>query len=266
MKGRVSFCLLLAALLYFTGSLFQTLGGELSSMEGMFGNVAQSMEARRDESGDGNREDGEAAVPEEAFLADFPVILQMPELPTGCEITALTMMLSYYGYEEDKTVMASTYLPTLPAEFRRGADGRLYGPDMEDHFVGDPFSSGYVCGPGAIVAAADRCLSERGSGLRAENITGVSPEILYRLVARGIPALVWVTIGMKERRDVQGWYTENGRRMEWSRNDHGAVLIGYSEDTVTVADPILGLRIFGREIFEKIFTARGNRCVILRDS
>ena len=31
--------------------------------------------------------------------------MQMPELPTGFEITALTMMLDHYGYAVDKTVM-----------------------------------------------------------------------------------------------------------------------------------------------------------------
>ncbi|MFR1214772.1 MAG: C39 family peptidase [Acutalibacteraceae bacterium] len=30
-------------------------------------------------------------------INSFDVIFQMPELPTGCEITALTMVLNYYG-------------------------------------------------------------------------------------------------------------------------------------------------------------------------
>lgn len=264
MKGCVSPCLLLAALLYFAGGLFQVLGRETSSMAGIFGNMsAQSPAARAEEPEDSIGKERKETIPEEAFLADFAVIVQTPELPTGCEITALTMILGYYGYVVDKTVMASDYLPVLPAEFYQGTDGKLYGPDMEDYFVGDPFSSGYICGPGAIAAAGDRYLAEQGSRMRVEDMTGASPETLYRLVARGIPALVWVTIEMKERREAQGWYTEDGRYMEWSSNDHGAVLIGYSEDTVTVADPILGLRVYGRNTFERVFASRGNQCVIL---
>ncbi len=38
-------------------------------------------------------------------------ILQLPELPNGCEITSLTTLLTFYGYEVTKTVMADKYLP-----------------------------------------------------------------------------------------------------------------------------------------------------------
>ena len=62
----------------------------------------------------------------------------MPELPTGCEITALTMVLNYYGYAADKTVMASKYLPVRAAGLHYGADGMLYGNDMDEYFIGDP--------------------------------------------------------------------------------------------------------------------------------
>lgn len=126
--------------------------------------------------------EAEAKAPDQAQIEGFSLIMQMPELPTGCEITALTMMLDHYGYAVDKTVM------------------------------------------------------------------------------------VWVTIGMADRREVQGWYTEAGEFMDWSTNDHGAVLIGYSPETVTIADPISGICEYDREQFEKVFASRGNQCVILREA
>ncbi len=75
--------------------------------------------------------------------------------------------------------------------------------------------------------------------------------------------VVWVTIYMVERSGVSGWYTESGEYVDWSTSDHGAVLIGYSEDTVTIADPISGIVEYDRAAFESVFKSRGNKCVIL---
>lgn len=38
----------------------------------------------------------------EAVLLDVPVVYQWPEMPNGCEATALTMLLQYYGFAADK--------------------------------------------------------------------------------------------------------------------------------------------------------------------
>ena len=75
--------------------------------------------------------------------------------------------------------------------------------------------------------------------------------------------MVWVTIGMEDRRTPEGWYTESGDYVDWSTNDHGAVLIGYTEDTVTIADPISGLIEYNRSQFERVFASRANQCVVL---
>ena len=61
-------------------------------------------------------------------------ILQNPELPTGCEATAGTMLLKAYGYETDKMDVAGA-MKCLPLIER---DGRLYGGHPDEVFVGDP--------------------------------------------------------------------------------------------------------------------------------
>ena len=40
-----------------------------------------------------------------------PRILQNPELPNGCEITSLCMLLRYLGFDADKCILADRYLP-----------------------------------------------------------------------------------------------------------------------------------------------------------
>ena len=202
--------------------------------------------------------------PEEYIIEDFPVILQMPELPTGCEITAMTMALHYYGYDVDKTTMAAEYLPTVSANRYYGEDGRLYGSDLRKYFVGNPFTqAGYICGTEAILTAANTYLQDVGSSMQAVDKSCTSPEELYELVSQDTPVVVWVTIGMADRRTPQGWYTEDRAYVDWSTNDHGAVLIGYSEDTVTIADPISGMVEYSRAQFESVFASRSNQCVVL---
>ncbi len=198
-------------------------------------------------------------------LTNFDIIEQYPELPTGCEITALTMVLNYYGYQVNKVTMALDYMPKVQAEFYRSEDGRLMGPDLENFFVGDPTEeTGYICGTGAIVTAANRYLADVGSGLTAAAMKNVQPEKLYDLIDQGTPVVIWCTINMEDRAETDGWYREDGTYMEWSTNDHGAVLIGYDEDTVTVADPIYSRITVSRDQFEKIFAERGGQCVILQ--
>lgn len=197
-------------------------------------------------------------------IEDFPEVLQMPELPTGCEVTALTMVLNYYGFRVDKTTMAGEYLPKAEADIYYGEDGRRYGTDLNEYFIGDPFTSeGVICGTGAIVTAADAYLQEQDSTLRAKDITGTAPEELYRLVAQDIPVVVWVTISMEDRTETKGWYTEDGEYVDWSHNDHGAVLIGYTDTLVTIADPINGIVEYEREQFERVYRSRGMMSVIL---
>lgn len=199
------------------------------------------------------------------MIKEFPVLNQMPELPTGCEITAMTMVLNYYGYSTDKVQMATEYLPTLSsADVYLGDDGILYGNDMNQYFIGDPTTQdGIICGTNAIISATNTFLNANGGGLHAVDKTGTDADRLYRLVKEDIPVVVWCTIGMEDRQNTQGWYTENGQYIDWSKNDHGAVLIGYTKETVTIADPISGIVDYDKDQFEKVFSSRGKQCVIL---
>ena len=51
-------------------------------------------------------------------------ILQHPELPNGCEITSVTTLLTFYGYEAAKTEMADKY---LPKQLFQKSNNKLYG-------------------------------------------------------------------------------------------------------------------------------------------
>lgn len=61
-----------------------------------------------------------------------------------------------------------------------------------------------------------------------------------------------------------GWYTESGKYVDWTTNDHAAVLVGYTDTTVWIADPLAGLVEYDRDAFEEVFASQDNRCVVLQ--
>lgn len=204
------------------------------------------------------------SMPNEYKINDFDIIYQMPELPTGCEITAMTMALNYYGFEADKIQMATEYLPWEYPEYYYDEDGKLIGNDLYNCFQGDPTDvSGIICGPGAITKAANEYLKDIKSNMKAKNISGSKPNELYELVSKDTPVVVWTTIEMGGRGELNGWYTENGGYFDWGPFDHCAVLIGYTGDTVTIADPIVGEIEYDKTQFEMVFSERRNWCVVL---
>lgn len=203
-------------------------------------------------------------IPGAHMIEDFPLIYQEPELPTGCEITSLTMVLNYYGYDVDKVTMAEDYLPTVSGTGTYYSGGRKYGVDMNNYFVGNPEGHGRVCGTGAITTAANDYLSDQGSYLHATDIRGTSAEDLYELVEEDIPAVTWVTISCGDRGEpVESWYTEYGEEVDWSRQDHCVALIGVTDDTVIIADPIEGIVQHSKEDFEQAYESRDERSVII---
>ena len=114
---------------------------------------------------------------------DMESVLQNPELPVGCEITALTIYLRYLGFDADKVDLAKNYLPKGGnAQYK---DDLLYKDSFFEYFIGDPFSRGYGCFSNAIVKAANKYLDDHGGGYDVINISGSHPDVLYDYLAQG---------------------------------------------------------------------------------
>ena len=87
---------------------------------------------------------------EQSVELDVPFVNQNPELPTGCEITSLTSVLLYLGFNIDKETLARNYLPMS----NEAGEGMFI-----NYYFGSPWqTSGMGCFAPAIVTAANNFL------------------------------------------------------------------------------------------------------------
>lgn len=196
---------------------------------------------------------------------DMANILQNPELPVGCEITALTTLLNYYGFNAEKTDMAKNYLPTSWGN-PKTVDGKLYKDSFYDYFIGDPFSKGYGCFSPAIERAASSYISSHGGGYTVKNISGCHPDTLYEYLIAGTPVLCWATDGMIEPEYYETWYDNaTGEQLDWYLNEHCFVLAGFNiaNSTVTLNDPMKGIIDYNIDKFEVRFKQMHSQAIVL---
>ena len=187
-----------------------------------------------------------AATPDANPGVQLPVsnILQNPELPNGCEITSLSIVLNYKGYAVDKCDMSDNYLPKWPD---------LTG-DPEYYYLREPRSNGFYCFATCLCTTIDNYNAANGTSIQYKNLTGLSASDLYAEIDAGNPVVVWGTLKWSSPRAyANGLY----------RNLHCMVLAGYSDTTVTIIDPIYGdkLKTIKRSTFENVWTQMGSRAM-----
>lgn len=195
---------------------------------------------------------------------DMENVLQLPELPVGCEITALTILLRYCGFDADKTDLARNYLPK--GVNYRTEDGKTYKDSFFDYFIGDPFSRGYGCFSNAIEKAANAYIADHGGGFTVKNISGSHPDVLYDYLAAGTPVLCWATDGMIEPEYYETWYDYNtGEQLDWYLNEHCFVLAGFnmSGDLVTLNDPMKGIIDYNINRFETRYDQMYRQAIVI---
>lgn len=178
---------------------------------------------------------------------------QNPELPTGCESVALTMVLKHYGFKISKTTIASKYLPRS-------------GSNFVTAFAGNPFSTSGagIYAPG-LTTTANKYLKAKKSSLRAVNMTGISLKNLYPYIDAGIPVIVWNSMYMRTPVGVSSYYTL-GKSWTFFRYEHCVVLCGYNKKTgkVLINDPLSGLVWRKASSFEKIYNKLGKMAVVIQ--
>ena len=205
---------------------------------------------------------GQATVTD--MTLNLPELLQKPELPNGCEITALTSILNFYQFDVDKVTLSNDYLPKEPF-FRK--NGNLYGADPNKAFSGDPADpAGWFVYAGPTVQAANGYLRDQSASYEAIDLTGSSEEEIMSYVASGHPVGIWATRDLSLANYGYGWYLEaDDSYFSAATNLHCMVIYGYVGDQLYVMDPLQGNMIYDKATLFASFESLGSRAMIVKE-
>lgn len=210
-------------------------------------------------------------VPTSHQIKNVPTILQN-ELGAGCETYACTILLKYYKFDIDEFIFADKYLILKPVTY--GADGNLYGPDMNSAYAGDIYT-GYGINAPAMAKSMNNYLKTTTSKLRAVATKGESVENLCRkYIDNNIPVMFWATTSMQEPNVEASWIVdyvdENaeakvGDTVSWMNHEHCLVLIGYDKTKYYFSDPAYGdIESYDKAEVELRYEQIGKQSIVLQ--
>ncbi|WP_423410790.1 C39 family peptidase [Heyndrickxia sp. MSNUG] len=173
----------------------------------------------------------------ESVLIDAPASWQMPELPRGCEVTSLAMLLQYKGISVDKLTLAKE-IKKNPAEYKL-ANGNIYFGDPNEGFVGNMYT---YSEPGLGVYHKPIAeLAEKYLPGKIKDLTGA--DFLELKVHLSDSRPVWIIINTEYKKIddnfFQTWYTPKGA-VSVTTKEHSILVTGYDQKYVYFNDPLTG--------------------------
>ncbi len=173
---------------------------------------------------------------------------QLPELPNGCEVTSLAMLLSAVGQPVDKMQLARRQpVDPTPVSWRPGFPWR---PGLGDQpnldavthwgnpnvgFVGNVYAHpGY----GIYHDPLRRLLDKQLPG-QALDLTGHPFADIIAQLDRGVPVLLWTTISYAPTDNWVTWQSSTGP-VHATQDEHAVLLIGHNHTSLLINDPLSG--------------------------
>lgn len=192
-----------------------------------------------------------------------PTVLQNPELPHGCEITSLTALFNYYGLNISKLEMADDYLPKGAIQ---STSGKSVGPDPAKMYVNNPRdkANGKYVFVEPIIQTSKEVINDHNLPLKPLDLSGSSLDQLENMIRDGIPIVLWLTIDLQEPRTRGGWYIENTTTFhEQYMNLHAAVIIGQTNSTFKLMDPLRGIVEHPKKVIYDSYLSLGGQAMTL---
>jgi len=173
-------------------------------------------------------------APRDQALLEVPTVCQYPELPRGCEVSSLAMMLHYAGFNVDKMTLANQVRKDTTS--MQMINGQIYFGNPQRGFVGDMYT---LRNPGlGVYAEPIADLARQYLGKRVADLSGRTIDDLYLFVNNGLP--VWIVTNTDFKPEPVGafstWMTADGP-IRITYKQHAVLITGYDSTNVYVNDP-----------------------------
>ncbi len=190
-------------------------------------------------------------------LKGVPAICQYPQLPTGCEATALTMILNHSGLMVSKQEVADKLPKVSLPQYN---EGKKRGKHPNDGFIGNPYSyHSYGVYAEPILKVVENYLPGRSQDLRGKTL-----DELLEVVKEGRPVMIWATINMSNVSYTQSWLLETGETFWWPNNEHALVIVGYDDKWIYMNDPYSGKeKKFSRSVVNNRYHSLGKQAIAI---
>lgn len=191
--------------------------------------------------------------------------LSQSGIPTGCEAVTAVAALQFKNVSVTPEEFIDIFLPKENFYIKNGV---TYGANPHEAFPGNPFESGLGCFSEVIVAAFNamkECGYSGMENLAVENVSGVSLNELEKYVAKDIPVICWVTIGMQESSYGMEYYFEDGTFYRWKAKEHCMLLMGFDENCYYFCDPLSGGNVvsYEKDLVKQRYEEMGKQAVVV---
>jgi uncharacterized protein YvpB len=178
-----------------------------------------------------------------------PLIYQMPELPRGCEVTSLAMLMNAHGIGATKMGLADEIAKVgFPGDPNLGFVGNMYNYSR----------SGYGVYHGPIYDLLSNYADF------ALDMTGCEFDDLLYFLGNGMP--VWVVTNSTFRElpssEFSYWNLESGR-IKITYRDHSVLAVGYDQSYIYINDPLGNATRVTRDNFRRAWVQMGSQAVTI---
>lgn len=193
---------------------------------------------------------------------NVPLVQQLPELPRGCEVSSLAMIMQYAGVEVDKMELAKKIKKETTPYTKQG--DKIHCGDPYNGFVGDMYNKnafGYGVYHEPIAKLAREYL-----GNKVVNLTELEFEDILHILQKGYP--IWIITNAEFRplddSQFEIWYTPTGI-VKITYRLHAVVITGVKDDKIYINDPLSTFKNkeVNREELKGAWEQMGNQAIAI---